>query len=188
MSDSDKTIDLKTEAERIATELEEVTDRMADMDPSTDVYQSLDERSSRLETYRRGVGWLRGFPEEDYPDTDDPGSDWETEEITLRRLSMGDGLRLDEHTSGETERTLWQIAIGTHDAPYLEHDGEEYPEVPIEDVEETVAVLDEEPPLATGRWLQDRVDEVSTVGNPSGAGSYAHLLTTKRSSEMSPTA
>lgn len=188
MTDTTETIDLAAEATRIADALEDATDRMEEMDASTDEFDALDERASRLETYRRGVGWLRGFPDDDYPDTDDPGAPWDVESITLRRLSMGDDLRLDEHTSSQSERTLWQIAMGTAVAPYLEHDGEQHPDVPIDDVEQTVAILDQELPVATGRWLRDRVDEVSTVGNPSGAGSYAHLLTTKRTSETSTTA
>lgn len=161
-----KTIDLDAEYERIVDEIDTATDRLAEMDETTDEYDVLDSRTSRLETHRRGVEWAR--------------EEWNVDEVVLRSLTFGDDVRLDEETSSSGERRLWQIAIGTVDAPFLKHDGEEYPEVPMEDVGKTVAAIDQSVPIAVGRWLQDRIDGVSSVGNRNAADGYARLLTAKR--------
>jgi len=166
-----ETIVLDAEYDRIVDNLETATDRLAEMDETTDEYEVLDNRTSRLETHRRGVEWVR--------------KEWDADEIVLRALTFGDDVRLDEETSSTGERRLWQIAIGTIDAPFLEHDGDEYPEVPMDDVEKTVAAIDQSVPIAVGRWLQDRIDGVSSVGNRNAADGYARLLTEKRTETTS---
>jgi hypothetical protein len=166
-----ETIELDAEYDRIVDALEDTTDRLAGMDETTDEYDVLDQRASRLETHRRGIEWVR--------------DEWDVDSITLRPLTIGDDARLDEHTTSTPERRLWQIAIGTVDAPYLEHDAEEYPGVKMDAVAKTVATIDDTIPIAVGRWLQDRIDGVSSVGNRNAADSYARLLTTKRAEETS---
>jgi len=169
-----KRIDLDAEHERIVSEISDLTDQLAEMDPDTELYETLDGRSSRLDTHRRATEWVR--------------DNWEVDEIAIRSLSFGDDARLDENTQSEAERRLWQIAIGTVEAPYLEHDGHEYPAVPMDAVEETVSTIDSPiVPIAVGRWLQDRIDEVSTVGNLTGDGSYATSLAAKRAETSTET-
>ena len=167
-------IDLDTEHERIVSEIGDLTDQLAEMDPETDLYETLDNRASRLDVHRRAVEWAR--------------ENWDTESIVIRALSFGDDARLDEHAGSGPERRLWQIAIGTVEAPYLEHDGHEYPDVSIDAVKDTVATVDSPAvPIAVGRWVQDRTDEVSTVGNLNGDGSYATSLAAKRAETSTET-
>jgi len=167
-------IDLDAEHERILSEIDTLTDQLAEMDTDTEQYATLDSRSSRLDTHRRATEWVR--------------DNWDVDEVVIRSLSFGDDARLDENTQSEAERRLWQIAIGTVEAPYLEHDGHAYPEVSMDAVEETVATIDSPVvPIAVGRWLQDRIDEVSTVGNLAGDGSYATSLAAKRAATSTET-
>jgi len=167
-------IDLNAEHKRIVSEIDELTDKLAEMNPETDQYDTLDGRSSRLDTHRRGTEWAR--------------DNWDVDAIVIRSLSFGDDARLDEHTNSAAERRLWQIAIGTVEGPYLEHDGHAYPEVAMDAVGETVATIDSPVvPIAVGRWLQDRIDEVSTVGNLTGDGSYATSLAAKRAETSTET-
>ena len=166
-------IDLDDEHDRLVSDIDTLAEQLAELDTSTEQYKQLDQRATRLDAHRRGVEYAR--------------NEWEADSVELRPLTIGDDVRLDEHASGPGERRLWQIAIGTADAPFLEHDVDAYPDVPMDDVEATVAAIDREVPIATGRWLQSRIDEVSAVGNRTGAGSFATSLAERLTQETSTT-
>ena len=159
--DAYETVDIDEEYERLVEAITDASEHLADLDPATDQAATLDARAERLDVHRRGVAHAR--------------DEWGVDEIVLRPLTIGDDVRLDEHTAGVDERRLWKIAIGTVAAPYLEHDGRQYPAVEMDAVRATVATVDRTVPIAVGRWLESRIDEVSTVGNPSGEDSYARL-------------
>ena len=166
-----ETIDIDEEYDRLVEAIEDATDRLDGLDPQTDQAATIDARAERLDVHRRGVAYVR--------------DEWAVDEIVLRPLTIGDDVRLDEHTAGVDERRLWKIAIGTVAAPYLEHDGREYPAVEMDAVRATVATVDRTVPIAVGRWLESRIDEVSTVGNPSGEDSYARLRAATRTASTS---
>jgi len=166
-----KEIVLDTERDRIVDEYREIAEQMTGLDPSTDLYQTLKSRGERLDTQRRAVEWaMESDPNE--------GSGWGAETITFKALTLGDKARIADALGGRGSkpgsRPNWQIALGTYDAPYLEHDPES-----IEDPElqQTVANVGNIDALAFGDWAEAKIGELSAVGNRNSEQSFARLLT-----------
>ena len=90
-----ETFDLEAEHERLTDAIADVSEKQAEMDPSTEQYATLEQRAGRLDTHRRGVEYALEA--------------WDVDAITLRALTLGDDARLDEHTNSAAERRLWQI-------------------------------------------------------------------------------
>lgn len=165
-------IDLQAEYDRLVDEAEDVAERVAGLNPSTDMAQQLTERGRRLDTHRRGVEWAM--------------DEWDVDEIAFKPLTLGDDARLSDHFPGGESpgsRRNYEIALGTTDAPYLEHDPGDVSQSALEETVENVGDI---PSLAFGRWAQARIDELSAVGNWSSEDSFAALLTEARASNQTP--
>ncbi|WP_254768234.1 hypothetical protein [Salinilacihabitans rarus] len=161
---------LEEEADRLVEACEEIADRMVDLDPSTDLYQTLRARGNRLDTHRRGIGWALEA--------------WDVETLTFKALTLGDEARIADEFDGRGSKPgaerIWQIALGTYDAPYLEHDPENPTDAALQETVANVATIDA---LAFGRWAESQIDELSAVGNWNDERSFARFLTEKQAEQ-----
>lgn len=162
-----KEIVLAEERDRVIDAAQELADRAAETDPSTDLYDDLVSRGNRLDTHRRAIEWAL--------------DEWDVESITFRALTLGDDARIADQMNGRgsnpgSERN-WEIALGTYDAPYLEHDPEEVTQSALERTVRNVAQIES---IAFGRWATAQVDKLSAAGNWNGEQSFARLLAEKQ--------
>jgi hypothetical protein len=161
---------LEDERERLIERYEELFERMADLDSSTDLYKTLRARGNRLDTHRRGVEWAI--------------EQWDVETITFKALTLGDDARIADEFDGRGSKPgaerVYEIALGTYDAPYLEHDPENIVE---SELDKTVANVGDIDAIAVGRWAQSQIDDLSAAGNWNDERSFARLLTEKQATQ-----
>lgn len=155
-------INLQTERDRLYSEMQTIQDEISDMDPSSKPAQAKKQIGFRLGEQKRGVEWAM--------------EEWDIDSITVQSLTLGhEALIMDAGADQQTKPGTYQnyqMALGTVDAPYLEHD----PADPTpEAVQRTVAKVGNIESLAFGKWLLARIDSES-AGNWNDDESFAALL------------
>jgi len=159
-----ETINLSDERDRLREEMEEVAEEQADWGFDTDQGQRLLQRGNELQTF---ISILEHV-----------GEEWDVDSVTLAGLSPGEVNRVSDFADaheGVQERDPW-VAVGTHDAPYVDHD----PTAITEDgFEQTVMNIVDDVPLAYVRWAEARINELSHLGDGLGNG-YLDLVLEKR--------
>lgn len=160
------TIDIADERERLKSKMDDVADRQVDiaLEDETGVAQ---QELSRLQS--------RGTDLQEYRDALEA---WDVDEITVRKLTAGDSYFLADFVDdnqGIAEDAAF-IAIGTVDAPYLEHDPDSFKRDPEAVLETVGAVCDLDIPVSN--WLEERISELSHLGAGTG-NEYTNLLLDK---------
>jgi len=166
-----KTFEFDAERERLRDEMNDVAEQQADWDFDTDQGQRLLSRGNELQTFINILGVV-----------DDQ---WDVDSVELAGLSPGEVNRVAdfaESNDGVQERDPW-VAVGTHSAPYLEHDPEN---IRPGDFEATVGVIVDDVPLAYLRWAQSQINELSHLDDGLGNG-YLDLVLEKRAEQRSET-
>lgn len=163
-----KEIDFEAERERLREQMEEIAEKQVE-------WSHDDERAQQLLVQGNELNNRCNILER-------MGDEWGVESVALAGLTAGEINRVEdtvESNNGVRERDAW-VALGTHDAPYLEHD----PEAVAQDAyEETVAnVVDL--PLAYVRWAEGKISELSHLDEATG-NSYLELVREKQQQEKS---
>lgn len=163
MNLQNKTIDFGEESERLRDEMEEVAERQVKYEGNPEKEQELMQLGNELNNQ---INLLQILADE-----------WGEGSVTLTGLTAGEVNRVEdtvEDNPGVRERDAW-VAIGTREAPYVEHDPDA---VVQEDFEETVAAVTDLP-LAYVRWAEGRISELSHLSEESGNG-YLELVREKQ--------
>jgi len=129
----------------IDDQIDEIADTLDDLEPGTDRYEALVSRANTLEYQANGVVWMR-----------DEGG-WGEYEVEFGALSAGEKARMqrelpDEPADGEI--TLWFVAAGTVDGPYVGAD-----------LTETFATLASDVHDGYVQWAEARINDLSRPGN-----------------------
>lgn len=169
-----KEIQFEAERERLREQMEEIAEKQVEWEGDEERAQQLlvqgNELNNRCNILER------------------MGDEWGVESVTLAGLTAGEINLVEdivEHNDGVNERDAW-VAVGTHDAPYLEHDPDNRPESPgqyrqqvMETVAEVVSL-----PLAYVRWAEGKISELSHLDEATG-NSYLELVREKQQQEKS---
>lgn len=158
------TIDLKAERTRLYTEMEEVAEQQAEWGHNDARAQQLLARGNELNNHYHILDWAM--------------DEWGIETVELAGLSAGEinrvGDFVDEHESVR-ELQPW-VAVGTRDAPYLEHDPDN---IRPGEFETTVFRLVDDVPLAYQQWAEQRIHELTHMTESEG-NAYLQLVDEKR--------
>lgn len=163
-----KEIDFEAERERLRDQMEEIAEKQVEWSHDDERAQQLLVQGNELNNRRNILAQM--------------ADEWGVGSVALAGLTAGEINRVEdtvESNNGVRERDAW-VALGTHDAPYLEHD----PEAVAQDAyEETVAnVVDL--PLAYVRWAEGKISELSHLDEATG-NSYLELVREKQQQEKS---
>lgn len=169
-----ETIDLESECERLEDEMEDLASRQASMgeDASEEQAQQLLQQGNELNNQRNILQAIQDGGVEGVPALDT---------VTLAGLTAGEVNLVEdvvEEYPSVRHRDAW-VAIGTHDAPYLEHDPEE--PLTISGVEESVLAVGDLP-LPYVRWAEAKISELSHLSE-SGGNAYLRLVQDKQAGE-----
>lgn len=153
-----ETIHFDAERDRLTEQMEDLAERQANwQDRDENRARELLRQGNALENQREVLAHL--------------AEEWDRESVTLAGLTTGE-VNLVEDTADKhdnvRERDAW-VAIGTHDAPYLEHDPEDYTIDAYEDTVLAVADL----PLPYVRWAEAKIADLSHLGADEGNGYLA---------------
>ena len=153
-----KTIDLEKEVERLTEEMQELTEKQADYEFSSQLSRRVEYEGETVGRYRNGVAWASG----------------EFGEVTLRPIT--DGLRrairdLNNETGYDRDQCL--VAIGSQEAGYVEHDPNELtPD--SDDLRDTLAnIADLHPGYVD--WASERISDLGSMSSDLG-NSYTDML------------
>lgn len=167
-------VDLEAEQARLQEQMDEVAEkqlRWQDSDPEQ--AQQLLVRGNELNNQANILDIL--------------AEEWDVESVELAGLTAGEVNRVEdtvESNPGVRERDAW-VAIGTRDAPYLEHNPDAVKQSEYEDTVTNVVDL----PLSYVRWAEQKISELSHLSEATGNG-YLKLVREKQaaaSTESEPT-
>jgi|GEM_PF-6628322 len=148
-----KTIDFEAEKERLRGEMEDVAEDLVEWQHNAQKAQAFAEAGEELRSQINALEWAE--------------EQWGVDEITLAELSEGERKRVedfcDEHD--ELPERVPFVAIGTHEAPYLEHDPEN---VTAEDFKETVHTLYDEVRITFLEWAEGKIASLSGLSEETG--------------------
>lgn len=158
-------IDLSEEVESLNEEMQEWAEKQADAPFASEASRRIEYEGSTVERYRNGVAWAV--------------SEFDT--VTLRPLT--DGQRravrdLNDQTGFDRDQCV--IAVGTTQAPYVEHD----PDALSPNSDELKATLGNIADLHPGYvdWATDRIQDLGSMGDELG-NSYQDMLLATRTAK-----
>lgn len=166
-----KRIEFADERDRLRGELEDAAEKQVTweeraLDGNEIAQQHVQQqafRANRLQNQIQALEWAE--------------AQWDVGGIELAGLTAGEVNRAEDTVDEITEareRDVW-VALGTRNAPYLEHDPDE---IRQEDLDRTIVnVFDL--PLAFVRWAESRISDLSHLGGDEG-NAYGELLQEKR--------
>lgn len=134
-------INFDEEIERLEGEIDDIAEKVAELDPTTDRAKSLESRGNRLDTHRRGLEWAR--------------DEWDVDGVELGGLNAGEYGEMQDKLpdgAGEGATRIYYVAAGTTEAPYAEDD--------LEDAVANVAQLS----IAYARWAEAQINDLTSVG------------------------
>lgn len=170
-----ETIEFDAERDRLTERMEELAERQVEYQQSAEETDSeeireqkqrqarqLLQEGNRLENQREVLAAIENGDIDGLP---------AFESVELAGLTTGDVNRVEdvaeEHESVR-ERDAW-VAIGTQDAPYLEHDPGEIVHAAFEDTVRAVTDL----PLPYVQWAEAKIADLSHLGADEGNGYLA---------------
>ena len=163
-----KTIDFDSETHRLTEKMDELAEQQANTTNARQAEQLL-ERGTQLDRFSTVLEKLAAGEVETVEQFD---------EVELAGLSPGEvnlvADIVDEHERVR-ERDAW-VAVGTHNAPFVEHDPEEMTE---EGIRKTIFRLVDDVPLPFVRWAEERISDLSHLGMDEGNG-YLQRVKEKR--------
>lgn len=162
-------VDFEEERKRLYGEMEEIAEQQANWDGRDEHARQLMQQGNAIENQHTVLkalmeGDIQGVPA--------------MEGVTLAGLTTGDVNRVEdivEKHSSVRERDAW-VAIGTIDAPYLQHDPDG--DFTMSEYEDTVLAVTDLP-LPYVRWAEGRISELSHLGADEGNG-YLALVREKQ--------
>lgn len=158
-----KEIDLEAERGRIEEQMVELAEQQVQVRDDPGQAEALLEQGKLLQQRRDVLARVQEM--------------WGVDSVTLAELSEGERTRVkhfvDDH-EGITERVPF-VAVGTHDAPYLEHDPEG---ITAEDFEATVQTLVDDVPIPFIDWAEAKIGDMSGLDESKG-NSYFELVQAK---------
>lgn len=166
-----ETVDFDSEVERLTEEMEELADEQLQAQGDRQAQQLL-ERGNQLDRFRTV---LRKLAAGDI-DTVEAFDSVEFGGLSPGEVNLVEDI-VEEHPKVR-ERDAW-VAVGTRDAPYVEHDPERLSQSAVE---ETIKRLVDDVPLPFLRWAEERISDLSHLGVDEGNG-YLALLQERQSDE-----
>jgi len=163
MSLEPRTIDLEQEFDDLLGEMDEWSDKQSDAPFGSQASKRMEFEARTLENYSNGVAWA----------LDTYGTD-----ITLRPLTDG-ARRVVRDLTNDTgyDRDQCLIAVGTVDAPFIEHDPESLSPTD-EDLKATLANITELHPDFVD-WCGEKIQDLGSMGAELG-NSYTDMLLKRR--------
>lgn len=166
----EREVDLQEELERLKEERQEIAEQVADLDPENPAYNSLATDGQSLDTHIRGVRWAL--------------DEWETDTVTLSGLTGGEFGKIEDELADAAAsrerrggqpgaRRVYMVAYGTKRAPFL-------PDNPSDD--ERIAAASDLP-MSFLKWVEAKVNDLSTVGNGADSKSFSQLLAEKQTTQ-----
>jgi len=159
-----KEIDLEAEQNRLRDEMEEVAEKLVEWQDDPQKAQGYMEAGEELRSQINALEWAR--------------EQWDVDSVTLAELSEGERTRVDHFVDdheGIAERVPF-VAVGTHDAPYLEHDPENVTE---EDFKETVQTLVDDVRIPFITWAESKIGSLSGL-DEGNSNEFTELVQAKQ--------
>ena len=156
-------IDFEDERTRLMDRMEELAEKQAGFAEDSTRAQRLLIEGNALNNQRNILEHL--------------AEEWGVDGVELAGLTAGEVNRVEdtvENNPQVRERDAW-VAVGTHDAPYLDHD----PENIVQDAYEQTVVNVTDLPLPYVRWAEAKISDLSHLGADEGNG-YLALVRDKR--------
>lgn len=150
-------IDLEAEYDRLDDKVREHADEYADAEAGSDYQQLAVSKGNRAQRHRGGIAWAL-----DYPDTDESGSGWDTDTVTLGALTKGDVNRKEnavETVDCDPQDAF--VALALVDAPFLEHDPHDISQTEYHRTIRAVTGLDP----AFVDWADARASKLASAGD-----------------------
>jgi len=175
-----KTIDLEAERDRLQEQMADIAQQQADWEETVAEsdgdneaaarrVRQLTQQGNELNNQRNILAWAQ--------------DEWGVESVTLAGLTTGEVNRVEdtiEKIPAARERDAW-VALGTHEAPYLDHEPRNITQDEYEQTVRAVADL----PLPYVRWAEAKISELSHLSEAEG-NAYLELVQDKRGA-TSPT-
>jgi len=161
-----KTIDLEKEVARLTEEMQEWAKKQAETDFGSNASRRIEYEGETVGRYRNGVQWANG----------------EFSEVTFRAITDG-ARRAVRDLTNETafDRDQCLVAIGTLEAPYVEHDPDELTPS-SDDLRATLGnIADLHPGYVD--WASERISDLGSMGDELG-NSYQDMLLETRQARM----
>jgi hypothetical protein len=158
-----QSIEFAAERERLHEQMLELAEEQAELDDTTQRANDLLQLGNELNNQRNILDHL--------------SEEWDVDGVSLAGLTAGEVNRVEDTVDGNPgvrERDAW-VAIGTREAPYLEHDPDAITQAEFEETVANVVEL----PLPYVRWAEGRISELSHLAEESGNG-YLDLVRAKR--------
>ena len=165
-----QTFDIHETLDDLETEREELAEQVADADPESGAAQQLVERGQQMDRFISGLEWYRNHFGKD--------------RITVGALTNGER-HLVRNTADRiggdyAGRQNAYVAMGTADAPYLEHDPEDLNEP---DYEETIKQVAQLHPAFVD-WMESKITDLGRLDGDTGK-SFESLVLEKRLQQTS---
>lgn len=157
-------IDLDGEVKSLTEEMQEWAEKQARVEFGSEAAKRIEYEGSEVERLRGGVAWA----------SQEFGGD-----VTLRPLTDG-ARRAVRHLIDETafEYDQCMVAVGTTDAPYVEHDPDAL-SPDNDDLRETLANIADLHPAYVD-WASGKIQDLGSMGDDLGNSYQAMLLETRQ--------
>lgn len=173
MDRTTRDIDLHAEYDSLDDEVREHAQEYREAEAGSTYQQLAVTNGNRAQRHRAGVAWAL-----DYPDTDEDGSGWNTDSVTLAALTKGDKNRqtnaVDDLDCAPVDAF---VAIATVDAPFVEHDPANPSQIEYQRTIRNVTQLN--PDFV--EWLDARASTIARAGD--SGKSFMELVTEAETSE-----
>lgn len=159
------------EIERLTAEMEQHAEQQAEYPIGSDGAQQAAQQGQQSERFRTGLQWA--------------AEEWDATAVELAALTAGERNLVrdlaEQITASGGQVNAW-IAVGTHDAPYLQHDPATVPDNPAA-IKDTIAQIPALHPAFVD-WAEARISDLSRMDGDTGK-SYQELVLEKRASTSS---
>ena len=150
-------IDLDVEYDSLDAEVREHADDYAAAESGSTYQQLAVTKGNRAQRQRSGIAWAL-----DYPASDEDGSGWSVDTITLGALTKGE-VNVKEQVVEDLgcDPVDAFVAVATVDAPYLDHDTDDPTPMTVKRTIRNVTQL--EPGFV--EWVDERASEIGRAGD-----------------------
>jgi len=167
------TIDLETARDEQQERMQDCADRQLEYPQGSDGAKRAASEGQQAERFASGLSWA----------IEEFGADTT---VTIGALTTGErnlvqSIASDAEGTGVSSNAY--VAVGTRDAPFLEHDSDNVPQNESAIRQTTAAVTDLHPAFVD--YLEQEISDLSRVGSDTGK-TYRELVQERRNQQTSP--